>query len=47
LQPQEQSNVLALCAIPGQLLGGMGNTDLITAGMFVAYFPLDGQRSRT
>ena len=42
LTPEQQSNVLGLCAIPGALLGGMGNTDLITAGMFVAYFPLDG-----
>ena len=42
LEAAEQANVLAMCSIPGPLIGGMGAAGLITGGMFVAYFPLDG-----
>ncbi len=34
-----QTNVLRLCGIPGQLLGGSANTAFLTDGMIVAYFP--------
>lgn len=34
----QQSNLLALCANSGPLLGGSANSGLITAGMFLAYF---------
>lgn len=42
LDPAEQANVLGMLAVQGQLLGGMDAAKLITGGMFVAYFPLDG-----
>lgn len=38
LTTQQQSNLLMLCANPGQLLGGSGNVGLIVSGMFLAYF---------
>jgi hypothetical protein len=38
LTAQQQSNLLALLANPGPLLGGSANAGLITAGMFLAYF---------
>jgi hypothetical protein len=42
LTAAQQTNVLALCRVPGQLLGGSANVGLITAGMIVAYFPSAG-----
>ena len=38
LTAAQQANLLALCSIPGGLLGGSANAALITAGMFLAYF---------
>jgi hypothetical protein len=38
LTPQQQSNLLALCQVPGPLLGGSGNTAHMAAGMILAYF---------
>ena len=38
LTAQQQSNLLALCATPGQLLGGTLNVGVITDGMFLDYF---------
>lgn len=38
LTAAQQSNLLALCANPGPLLGGSSNVSLITDGMFLAYF---------
>lgn len=38
LTAAQQSNLLALCNNPGQLLGGSTNVGLITDGMFLAYF---------
>lgn len=38
LTAAQQSNVLALCSVPGALLGGSTNAGLLTGGMFVTYF---------
>lgn len=38
LTASQQSNLLALCANTGQLLGGSSNTSKIVDGMFLAYF---------
>lgn len=38
LSVAEQSNLLALCAIPGPLLGGSGQTTHMVAGMIIDYF---------
>jgi hypothetical protein len=38
LTAQQQSNLLAVCHTPGQLLGGSGNTTLMVAGIFLACF---------
>jgi hypothetical protein len=38
LTAAQQANLLALCANPGQLLGGSGTVDRITDGMIVNYF---------
>lgn len=38
LTAAQQLNLLTLCAAPGSLLGGSGQTSHITAGMFLAYF---------
>ena len=35
----QQMNVLQLCAISGQLLGGSSNTALLAMGMMLNYFP--------
>jgi hypothetical protein len=42
LAVQKQSNLLALCQIPGGLLGGSGNTGLLTVGMILDAFPSSG-----
>lgn len=38
LTAAQQSNVLALCNTPGNLLGGSTNAGLLTGGMFITYF---------
>lgn len=38
LTATQQANLLALCQIPGQLLGGSGNTSHLVPGMILAYF---------
>lgn len=38
LTAQQQSNLLMLCANPGPLLGGSGNTAFVVDGMILAYF---------
>lgn len=38
----QQSNVLAMCNIVGQLLGGSAQTSHLVAGMIIAYFPAAG-----
>ena len=42
LTATQQSNVIALCNSPGQLLGGSANVSLMVAGMIVSYFPSSG-----
>lgn len=42
LTAQQQSNVLALCNVPGHLLGGSANAGLAVPGMFLATFPSSG-----
>lgn len=42
LTAQQQSNILALCQVPGGLLGGSTNTAFIVDGMILAYFPIAG-----
>ena len=42
LTATQQANLLALCQVPGQLLGGSGNTAFIVDGMFLAYFSHSG-----
>ena len=42
LTATQQSNVLALCRINGQLLGGSSNTAFLVDGMIIDYFPLAG-----
>lgn len=34
----QQSNLLSLCQVPGQILGGSANTSHMAAGMILAYF---------
>ena len=43
LTADKQTNVLAMCAVPGLLLGGSGNVSHMLPGMLVAYFPLQGK----
>jgi hypothetical protein len=38
LTAAQQSNLLLMCSVPGQLLGGSANTSHLVAGMIVAYF---------
>ena len=38
LTAAQQQNLLLLCIIPGQLLGGSGNTTFLVDGMILAYF---------
>lgn len=38
LTATQQANLLALCAVPGNLLGGSSNVAFIVAGMFLDYF---------
>jgi hypothetical protein len=38
LTAAQQTNLLQLCAIPGQLLGGSDNTGFVPDGMLLAYF---------
>jgi hypothetical protein len=38
LTATQQSQLLALCAIPGALLGGSGNTAFMVDGMLLAFF---------
>lgn len=38
LTAAQQSNLLMLCGVPGQLLGGSGNTAFVVDGMILAYF---------
>ena len=42
LTAQQQSNLLMLCAIPGSMLGGSGNTAFMVDGMILAYFSHTG-----
>jgi hypothetical protein len=42
LTAQQQSNILAVCRVPGQLLGGSANTAFIVDGMILDYFPVAG-----
>jgi hypothetical protein len=42
LTAQQQSNLLMLCANPGPLLGGSGNTSFLVDGMILAYFNHSG-----
>lgn len=42
LTDPKQKNLLAMCAIPGQLLGGSGQLTHMVPGMIVAYFPPAG-----
>jgi hypothetical protein len=37
-----QKNILALCAIPGQLLGGSANTAFLPVGTILKYFNVSG-----
>ena len=39
LTAAQQSNILALCQIPGLLFGGSANTAFLTDGMVLDYFP--------
>lgn len=39
LTAQQQNNVLNMCNVSGQLLGGSAQTSHLVAGMIVAYFP--------
>ena len=38
LSSPQQTNLLQLCAIPGNLLGGSSNTAFLVDGMILAYF---------
>lgn len=38
LTAPQQTNLLQLCAVPGALLGGSGNTAFMVDGMLLAYF---------
>ena len=38
LTAAQQANLLALCQVPGNLLGGSNNTAFIVDGMFLDYF---------
>lgn len=38
LTDARQKNMLAMCAVPGALLGGSAQTSKILAGMIIAYF---------
>lgn len=42
LTSTQQANILALCRIQGNLLGGSSNTSLLTDGMFLDYFSPSG-----
>ena len=42
LTSQQQSNLLALCANEGPLLGGSANTSRLLVGMLLAYFNVAG-----
>ena len=42
LPATQQSNVLAMCQVPGNLLGGSANTTHLVPGMIIAYFPPAG-----
>lgn len=42
LTQARQTNLLQLCAIPGQLLGGSDNTTFVVDGMILAYFSVGG-----
>lgn len=42
LTAQQQSNILGICHVAGQLLGGSANVSKMLAGMLVAYFPPAG-----
>src|SRR5450755_3635706 len=42
LTAAQQTNVLALCRIPGSLIGGSGNLTNLVDGMIIAYFPVAG-----
>ena len=39
LTAPQQSNLLALCQVPGQLQGGSGETSFMADGMILAYLP--------
>jgi hypothetical protein len=38
LTTAQQNNLLALCQVSGDLLGGSGNTSFLVDGMFLTYF---------
>ncbi len=38
LTAAQQTNLMMLCAVQGQILGGSGNTAFMAPGMFLAYF---------
>lgn len=42
LTQAQQSNVLAMCHVSGQLLGGSANLSRMAPGMIVSYFPSSG-----
>lgn len=42
LTAERQTNLLQMCAIPGQLLGGSAQTSHLVAGMIIAYFNIAG-----
>ena len=42
LTDARQKNILAMCGVPGQLLGGSAQTSKMVAGMIIAYFSLAG-----
>jgi hypothetical protein len=43
LSAAQETNLLALLTIPGQLLGGSGNTAILFMGMLLDYFPAGSQ----
>ena len=42
LDSTQKRQILELCTIPGALLGGSGNTSLLTDGLILATFPTSG-----
>ena len=42
LTSTQQANLLAMCQVPGPLLGGSAQTSHLVAGMIIAYFNIAG-----